>query len=130
MGATTVLIRPCTKPGCQNKTRGRNGTSRDYPTTLIRMKGGVCVECYEVKDTLCKGTCGAKVRPTSIPKASAPGTKSRHKDGMCKICWMEAHPETPREPESLVTEEDLEYIRRGLESFLDRRRERIERFAA
>lgn len=129
MASAPNPIRRCTKPGCTNKTRGSRARLSEYPTTLIRMKGGVCTDCYQLKEMLCKG-CRRKIRPTSIPVAVAPGTVSRHKDGMCKPCWLTANPDSSGEAACQVTEEGLEYTIRGLESFLGRRRERIERFAA
>lgn len=129
MTAAPNPIRRCTKPGCTNKTRGSRERLSEYPTTLIRMKGGVCTKCFQLKEMLCKG-CGRKIRPTSIPVSVAPDTVSRHKDGMCKPCWLVANPGSTGEPECQVTEESLEYTRRGLESFLSRRRDRQERFVA
>lgn len=122
-------IRRCTKPGCTNMTRGSRQRLSEHPLTLVRMTGGVCAACHQLKEMRCEG-CQHPMRPTSVPANSAPGTKCRFKEGMCKPCWFAANKEASMEPESQVTEEGLEYTRRGLDSFLVRRRERMERWAA
>lgn len=112
-------------------TRSSRYKQNEHPTTTVRMPGGLCVNCYKPDTPPCVG-CGVPLRVSSIPKELAPGTKTRHAEGMCKICWFLRNPEkatenltrTP-EPEEAPTPEKLAHTIRGLESYMERRRKRI-----
>ena len=124
-------IRQCTKQGCRTLTRPSAYSAVDYPGTLPRLGGGLCVICHHAENPQNCKTCEHPLRSSILPIQYAPGTRMRRKGGVCEAC---AHavkkPEKYVEPESTVTPERLEQTKRGLESFLNRRRERLERFAS
>jgi hypothetical protein len=110
-------------------TRSSKYKAKDHPTTTLRMPGGVCVNCYKHDTPPCTG-CGAALRISSVPAELAPGTKTRYAEGMCKVCWILHNPDslTVKEPEpdnEPVTPEKLAHTIRGLEAYMERRRQRI-----
>lgn len=113
--------RKCTNPECRNITRTTQETLRDYPGTVLRAKGGYCVECYQPVVPPCV-KCGQALRRSSVPVKLAPGTKVRHAEGMCKLCWLEAY---PPEPPVEISPEQLRETIQGLEAYMARRRARL-----
>lgn len=127
-------IRKCATPGCKQMTRSSRYKPKDHPTTTARMAGGFCVNCFKPEIPPCV-SCGVPLRISAIPVELAPGTKTRHAEGMCKICWFLRHPDKatenltrvpePDDEEPPVTPEKLAHTIRGLEAYMERRRQRI-----
>ena len=113
--------RKCANPACDNLTRTTTETLRDHPGTMIRVKGGYCVECYQPQVPPCK-KCGQALRRSSVPVSAAPGTKVRHGEGMCKVCYLAVYPPAP--PVEVSPEQLAETVR-GLDEYMARRRARL-----
>lgn len=128
MEPTTGPIRQCTKPGCRKLTRSARYKAAEYPGTLPRLGGGLCIICHHEANPLNCVECGHPMRISNLPVRYAPGTRMRSRDGMCDNCTYVPKNPLPKEPE--ISPERVEHTKRGLESFLVRRRDRMERYAA
>lgn len=125
MSRTIGDIRKCANKGCRNITRTSNHHVSDHPTAILRMRGGICVECYQPSIPPCR-KCGHALRLPTVPASLAPGTKTRRGEGLCKLCWKAEHPPVP---EAEISPEQLRHTIAGLEAFLRARRQRIEAMA-
>jgi hypothetical protein len=123
-------IRQCSKPGCRTLTRSARYKQADHPGTLPRLGGGLCIICHHEANPMECVACGHPVRISTLPAKYAPGTRMRRGGGLCDNCSYEARPKTIQAPARVLSPEELEYTRRGLEAFLSRRRERQARFAS
>jgi len=122
-------IRQCTTPGCFTLTRSSRYKAAEYPGSSLRMKGGVCVDCYVPDQPPCI-RCNVPLRIAAVPAALMPGAKARYADGMCLLCWQAVNPDKVTQkpvPEPLepVTAAKLEYTIKGLDAFIARRRARL-----
>lgn len=120
-------IRQCAKPGCRTLTRSSCYKASDYPGTLPRYGGGLCVVCHH-KDNPAKCLkCEHPLRKSDMPAEFAPGTRMHRRHGLCGPCAHVSKPVT-KDPE--VPPAQIEQTRRSLEFYMAQRRARLERFAA